>query len=293
MPIDAAKLLKRAFPALEHRYTQRDALLYALGVGMGADPLDAGQLQYVYEGTGGESLRTLPTMANVLAYPGFWAREPDTGITWQKLLHAEQEIELHASLPASATVVGHNSLTGLWGKGPGKGALLQQTREIVDASSGQRLASVKQLSLLRADGGFGAGGTDGAPPSAHAMPDADRQPDAVCDLPTLPQAALIYRLSGDLNPLHADPVVAMAAGFERPILHGMAAMAVAFHAVLCSCLGYDDTRVAGMRVRFTGPVIPGDTLRTEMWLDGKAISLRTTALERGVVVLNNALVSLR
>jgi acyl dehydratase len=119
-----------------------------------------------------------------------------------------------------------------------------------------------------------------------------RAPDAVCDLPTLPQAALIYRLSGDLNPLHADPEVARAAGFERPILHGMATMGVALHAVLRRLLDYDGGRVVAMRVRFTAPALPGDTLRTDMWVDGRTVSLRTAAVERGVVVLDNACIEL-
>ncbi|MFT3721073.1 MaoC/PaaZ C-terminal domain-containing protein [Pseudorhodoferax sp.] len=291
MPIDPRHLLSRSFPVIDHDYTLRDTQLYALGLGLGADPLDAGQLRYVYEGQDGTALRTMPTMANVLAYPGFWAREPDTGITWQKLLHAEQEIHLHAPLPASGRVRGATRITGLWDKGAGKGAFLQQTRDITDAATGQLLASVVQLSLLRGDGGFGDGGSEGAPPAPHAMPDG--APDQVCELATPAQLALIYRLSGDLNPLHADPSVAAAAGFSRPILHGMALMGVAAHAVLRTVLAYDATRFAGMRVRFTAPALPGDTLRTEMWVRGETVSLRTTAVERGVVVLNNARVSLR
>lgn len=291
MPIDPHHLLARPFSAIEHSYSLRDTQLYALGLGLGADPLDAGQLRYVYEGAGGASLRAMPTMANILAYPGFWAREPDTGIDWRRLLHAEQEIRIHAPLPASGCVVGVNRITGLWDKGAGKGAFLQQTREITDAGTGQLLATVVQLSLLRGDGCFGEGGSDGAPPAPHAMPDGT--PDHVCDLATPAQLALIYRLSGDLNPLHADPVVAAGAGFPRPILHGMALMGVAAHAVLRTVLGYDDTRFAGMRVRFTAPAWSGDTLRTEMWVRGSAVSLRVTALERGVVVLNNARVDVR
>jgi len=291
MPVDPRHLLARSFPVLEHAYTQRDTQLYALGLGMGIDPLDAGQLQYVYEGQDGSALRAMPTMANILAYPGFWAREPDTGITWQKLLHAEQEIHIHAPLPASGRVKGATRITGLWDKGEGKGAFLQQTREITHAGTGQLLATVVQLSLLRGDGGFGAGGSTGVPPAAHAMPDGPA--DHVCDLPTPAQLALIYRLSGDLNPLHADPAVAAAAGFARPILHGMALMGVAAHAVLRTVLSYDDTRFAGMRVRFTAPAWPGDTLRVEMWERGQTISLRVTAIERGVTVLNNARVDLR
>jgi len=291
MPIDPRHLIARSFPVIEHAYTQRDTQLYALGLGMGSDPLDAGQLQYVYEGKDGNALRAMPTMANILAYPGFWAREPDTGITWQKLLHAEQEIRIHAPLPVSGRVQGATRITGLWDKGEGKGAFLQQTREITHSDTGQLLATVVQLSLLRGDGGFGAGGSAGAPPAAHAMPDGP--PDQVCDLSTPAQLALIYRLSGDSNPLHADPAVAAAAGFARPILHGMALMGVAAHAVLRAVLSYDDTRFAGMRVRFTAPAWPGDTLRVEMWQRAQTISLRVTALERGVTVLNNARVDLR
>jgi acyl dehydratase len=290
MAIDPRHLLTRRFAPLTQAYSARDTQLYALGVGLGADPLDAGALRYVYEGAGGDALMALPTLANVLAYPGFWARESDTGIDWQRLVHAEQQLVLHALLPARGCVVGHNRVTALWDKGAGKGALMQQQREVRDAATDALLATVTQLTLLRGDGGFGPGGSDGAPPKPHVIP--ERAPDAVCDLPTLPQAALIYRLSGDLNPLHADPAVAQAAGFERPILHGMATMGVAAHAVLRTLLDYDATRFAAMRVRFTAPALPGDTLRTELWVDGNVVSLRTTALERDVVVLNNARVDL-
>ncbi|SAK91340.1 MaoC-like dehydratase [Caballeronia catudaia] len=291
MPLRADHLLTRHFPPIEHAYSLRDTQIYALGLGIGADPLDARQLRYVYEGSDRQSLRAFPTMANVLAYPGFWAREADTGITWEKILHAEQEIRIHAPLPAMGRINGTTRITGLWDKGPSKGAFLQQTREITEAQTGRLLATIVQLSLLRADGGFGAGGSAGAPPAPHAMPDG--APDHVCDLATPEQLALIYRLSGDLNPLHADPTVAAAAGFPRPILHGMALMGVAAHAVLRTVLDYDDARFAGMRVRFTAPAWPGDTLRTEMWVRGNAVSLRVTAVERDVVVLNHARVDLR
>ncbi|VVE50175.1 MaoC family dehydratase [Pandoraea terrigena] len=291
MAINPTHLLARQFPRLDHAYSQRDTQLYALGLGLGEDPLDPAQLRYVYEGRDGESLRAMPTMANVMAYPGFWAREPDTGITWQKIVHAEQEIRLNAPLPVSGTVTGATRITGLWDRGHDKGAFLQQTREITDAGTGRPLATVVQLSLLRGDGGFGDGGSDGVPPAPHAMPDGE--PDHVCELSTPAQLALIYRLSGDLNPLHADPAVAAAAGFARPILHGMALMGVAAHAVLRAVIDYDDSRFAGMRVRFTGPVWPGDTLRTQMWVRGAEVSLRVTAVERNVVVLNHARVDLR
>lgn len=289
MAIDPRALLARRFAPIEHAYEHRDTALYALGVGLGADPLDAGALRYVYEGGDGQSLQALPTMVNVLAYPGFWAREPDTGIDWRKLVHAEQRIELHAPVPARGRVVGRNRVSALWDRGAGKGAFLEQQRALLD-ESGRALATVTQLSLLRGDGGFGDGGSPGAPPAPHTMP--ERAPDASCDLPTRPEAALVYRLCGDLNPLHADPAVARAAGFERPILHGMATMGVAAHAVLRTLLDYDAGRFKGMRVRFTAPALPGDTLRTDMWVDGNVVSLRTTAVERAAVVLDHARVDL-
>jgi len=285
MALDPQALLGRRFAPIQHRFTVRETMLYALGVGLGSDPLDRGQLRYLYE----DGLAALPTFANVLAYPGFWARESDTGIDWKRLLHAEQAIELHAPLPVEGIVVGRNRVSGLWDKGAAKGALMQQVRELGDAA-GLPLATVTQLTLLRGDGGCGSAG-EGALPAPHSLP--ERSADAVCDLPTLAQAALIYRLSGDYNPLHADPAVAAAAGFARPILHGMCTMGVAAHAVLRSVLGYDATRFAAMRVRFTAAALPGDTLRTELWVDGDVVSLRTTALERDVVVLDKGRVDVR
>jgi acyl dehydratase len=180
-------------------------------------------------------------------------------------------------------------VSAIYDKGADKGALLCQERRVVDAGTGELLATVSQVSMLRGDGG--RGGSEGAPPAPHQLP--DRQPDAVCDLPTLPQAALIYRLSGDTNPLHADPAVAHSTGFERPILHGLCAMGVACHAVLRTLLAYDAARLRAMCVRFSAPVLPGDTLRTEIWQDGDVISFRTFAREREVMVLNAGRIDLR
>lgn len=286
---DPHRLLERHFPSIHHEYERKDAQLYALSLGLGSDPLDPGQLAYVYEGVSGDALRIIPTFANVLAYPGFWACDPDTGIDWRKLVHAEQEIILHAPLPAHGHVIGQNKVSALWDRSAEKGALMEQQREIRDAPTGQILATVKQLTLLRGNGGFGAC-SPGSPQKPHAIP--DRKPDTVCDLHSSPQTALLYRLCGDFNPLHADPSVAKQAGFPRPILHGMATMGIAAIAVIRTVLNWNADQMKAMRVRFTAPALPGDTLRTEMWIDGSEVTLRTTALERGVVVLNNARVDL-
>ena len=279
MSIDYDRLLAREFPVVEHRYTRKETLLYALGVGLGADPMDTGQLRFVYE----KDLRALPTMAAVLASPGFWAREPDTGIDWVRVLHGEQEMDFHKPLPAEGTVRAQTRITGIVDKGASKGALIYTQREGVDADSGERLFSVVQTTFARGDGGFGGP----AAPVRQSHPVPDTAPQACCDLPTLPQAALIYRLSGDDNPLHADPDVAAQAGFRQPILHGLCTLCVAGHALLKTCCDYDPERLKSIRVRFTAPVYPGETLRTEIWRDGALISFRTRALERDVVVLSN------
>jgi len=284
--LDPHALLARPFAPIVQDYSIRDTLLYALAIGMGAEPADTGALSYVYEGAPG-GLLAVPTMVNVLGYTGFWADQPGTGITWRQLVHVEQAITLHRELPAAGRVVGHNRVVGLHDRGNGKGALMLQERRVCDAESGTLWATVMQTTLLRADGGFGIehGASHGVMPAArHAVP--TRPGDACCDLPTLPQAALLYRLNGDFNPLHADPDVARSAGFARPILHGLATMGGAMHAALKTLLAYDVSAVRGMRVRFTAPVWPGDTLRTELWRDGDALSFRTTAVERGMVVLD-------
>ena len=288
MALDPQRLLAREFAPVQQAYTARDSILYALGIGLGADPLDAGQLRYAYEAAPG-GLQAMPTMANVLGYPGFWPNQPDSGITWKKLLHAEQAFVLHRPLPAQGHVIGRNRVVALHDKGAQKGALMAQRRDLTDASTGELLATVSLTAMLRADGGFG--GAHGEPlPAPHVLP--ARAPDHVCDLATLPQAALLYRLSGDYNLVHADPAIASQAGFDRPILHGLCTMGVALHAILKSALDYDGAGVRAMRVRFTAPVFPGETIRTEIWQDGPVLSFRSSVPARDVVVLGAGRVDL-
>jgi len=284
MPIDPNHLLARDFALIEAAYGTRETILYALSLGIGGDPLDPGELRFVYE----DALAAMPTMVNILGYPGFWAREPDTGIDWRRIVHAEHAIVLHRPLTPAGRIVAKTRITGLWDRGADKGAFLQQTRDVTDAETGDAIATVTQLSMLRGDGG--RGGSDGAPPAPHVIP--DRPADAVCDLPTLPQAALLYRLNGDFNPLHADPAVAKAAGFDRPILHGLCTMGIAAFAALKTMLDFDASRIVGMRVRFTAPVLPGDSIRTEIWRDGDVLSLRASVPARGVTVLDRSRIDL-
>lgn len=278
MAIDYNPLMERRFAPVEHRYNRRDTILYALGIGLGFDPVDPRQLTFVYEA----NLMVMPSMAAILGYPGFWAKEPDAGIDWRRVVHVSQSIVLHRPLAPEGRITAHNRISALYDRGRANGAVLCQERTVADAASGEQLAAVQQVNLLRGDGGFGG------PPAPHGHPHQipAREPDAVCNLPTLPQAALIYRLSGDTNPLHADPAIALAAGYSRPILHGLCTMGVACHAAIRSFLEYEPARIRSMYVRFSAPVIPGDTIRNELWLDGDVISFRSFALERGVMVLN-------
>ena len=286
MAIDYQKLKNWPFRPIEHAYTAKDSMLYALGLGFGADPTDRRQLDFVYE----EGLKALPTMAVVLASPGFWLKDPATGVDWKKVLHGEQGLRLHEPLPAAGTVVGTTRIDEIVDKGAGKGALLYSTREIRDKASGKLLAEVASVGFLRGDGGFG--GPEGA--SRKPQPIPERAPDASVEINTLPQSALIYRLSGDFNPLHADPDVARAAGFERPILHGLCTYGVAGHALLKLVCDYDAARLKRMDVRFSAPVYPGETIRTEIWTEGDGrLAFRCTVPERKTVVLNNGYAELR
>jgi acyl dehydratase len=284
MTIDYEQLLNIEIPQVERTYDARDTMLYALGVGLGFDPLDESQLDFVYE----KNLRALPTQAVVLAHPGFWFRDLPTGIDWTRLVHGEHSLILHETLPSSGTIIGRDRVTDIIDKGEGRGALVYSERVLMDKGTGAKLATINQTTFCRGDGGFG--GPQRAQPPVHAIP--SRAADFVCDLPTLPQAALIYRLSGDYNPLHADPVVARDAGFDRPILHGLATFGIAGHAILRSVCAYRPEMLRSFKVRFTAPVIPGETFRTEIWRDGNIVSFQVRCLERDVLAISNGRVEL-
>ena len=274
--IDPDRLLAFPIPAVSQRVTPRDAILYALSVGFGQDPTDARQLDFVDHH---RALRAVPSMAVVLGQPGFWLADPRTGVDAVRLVHGEQSLTMHATLPTDGEVIGHTRVTGLVDKGVGKGALLFTEKRLL-AGDGTLLATAAATVFLRGDGGFG--GTNTPQPPPHPIPDTP--PDHIEDLPTRPEQALYYRLNGDDNPLHADPAVAARAGFPRPILHGLCTLGVVTHALLRGLGGYDAAALRELRLRFSAPVFPGETIRTEMWRDG---SFRSRVVERDMVVVNN------
>ena len=281
---DHQALVGQSIKRIESEYDIKDTILFALGLGFGSDPMDKQELDFVYE----QNLLTLPTMSLVIGYPGFWMREPEYGFQWQKVLHAEEELIIHEPLPVAGRLIGETFIDEVVDRGADKGVFVYSRKELTDADSGKQYATVVSNTLARGDGGFGGP----SEPRPKPAPLPTREPDHVCDLPTLPQQALIYRLSGDMNPLHADPDVATGAGFSQPILHGRCTMGVAQRAILRTCCSYDPTRIKSMQLRFSAPFLPGETLRTEMWQDGQNIQFRSIALERDTVVLNNGLVAL-
>ncbi|EQA99198.1 hypothetical protein L485_16755 [Sphingobium baderi LL03] len=280
MAIDYDRLMGLRIPEAAHSYTPRDVMFYALSVGLGADPLSREQLAFVTE----KDLRVLPTFASVLSHVGLWTHHPDAGIDASHVLHGGHALTLHRPLPVEATVIARWRVADIVDKGEGRGALVLTETDISDKHSGETLATVTEVVMCRADGGFGGPPRPPLPPP-HRLP--ERAPDHVCDLPSLPQTALLYRLNGDYNPLHCDPDYAAAAGFPGPVLHGLATYGFAGHAVLRTLCDHDPARLRALSCRFVAPAYPGDTFRTEIWLDGDVVSYRTRALERDVIVLSN------
>ena len=232
-----------------------------------------------------EGLEALPSMSLVLAYPGFWLKDPQYQVDWPKLLHAEEAFEIHAPLPVAGTITGRTVITHIIDRGTDKGAFILSTKEVRNKADNRLLATITSSTLARGDGGFN--GPTGPKPEVVEIP--SRAPDFFCDLASLPQQALIYRLCGDMNPLHADPAIAKKGGFDRPILHGRATLGIAQHAIIKTCCDYQASRLKAMKLRFSSPFFPGETLRTSLWRDGERVYFTAASVERGVMVLNNGL----
>jgi acyl dehydratase len=281
MTINHDHLLNYPIPEIRQTIRWQDTALYNFSIGLGQDPMDQAQLDFLYE----PRLRAMPSMAVVLGYPGFWIRNPDTGVDWTQVLHGEQSIILHKPLPAEGEIIGRSRITSIVDRGPGKGAMLYNERVVTDAKTGEKLATLEGTTFARGDGGFG--GPSGPIKRPHAEP--DRAPDLTVDLPTRPEQAIVYRLNGDHNPLHIDPEVAAKAGFKQPILHGLCTFGVVCHALMKSLCGYDPARFGRMDLRFSSPVFPGETIRTEIWHEEGGAAFRARVVERDKVVVSNGL----
>jgi acyl dehydratase len=280
MPFKYDDLISRKTEGRAFSYTDTQVMLYALGVGMGRDPLDARELPFVFELP---KLRAVPTVVTVLGAaaggPGVLDGVP---IDWPQVLHGEQRISLHRPLPPSADVISDTRIADVIDKGADKGALIFIQTD-VRLASGEPLYTSEAVMFCRGDGGCGGPAKSGPP--VHRLP--ERAPDLTQVTETRPDQALLYRLNGDRNPLHADPRFAAQGGFPTPILHGLCSYGVACRAVLASVCDYDDARIKTFDVRFTSPVFPGETIATDIWIDGEVVSFRSRVEARGITSLNN------
>ncbi|THD60432.1 MaoC/PaaZ C-terminal domain-containing protein [Phenylobacterium sp.] len=291
MPIFYPDVLEQGAKPRTFSYGDKDVMLYALGIGLGHDPMDETELAFVYE----KGLKVVPTAATVLAsgagrgeaLPTKEGHRPSQP-NYLMLVHGEQKVELHKPLPTSGTFTTESRTIGAFDKGKDKGAVLLNQTTWKD-ESGALVATLTGSSFCRADGGFG--GPSEGQPEPHPIP--GRKPDLSVDIATREDQALLYRLNGDRNPLHSDPESAKRSGFPRPILHGLCTYGITCRAVLQAITGYDPDQIASHQARFSAPVFPGDTITVDLWKDGKEISFEARVQARNATVIKNGLTVLR
>jgi acyl dehydratase len=264
MPIDLTYIGKK-LSGVTQSWNQKDAMLYALGVGCGTD-----DLKFTYE----RELEVLPTFAVIPAFPAMLNLGGAMQVNPAMVLHGEQAIELTGPIPTEATVTTTPVIKAVYDKV--KGAVVVVATESVD-EKGKVLFRGTSSIFVRGEGGFGG---DRGPSGARNVP-PDRKADKSVSYKTLPQQALVYRLSGDMNPLHADPDFAKMGGFDRPILHGLCTFGHAGRAVLGAYCDNDPKRMKSFEVRFSGVVYPGETITTDMWEVEKGKIVFTARTERG------------
>lgn len=276
MPLDPDRLLNLSIASRDVAYGDRDAMHYALAVGAGPDDLDL-----VYE----KDIKVVPSFAQILGFDDSWF--PSAGVDLASVVHGGLDIRFLSPLAPSGSVVVQTEVAGLTDKGEGRGGIIQQqTRLVQDGVEVSR-----SLSSLFVRGGGGFGGDRGI--QAEVVRTPDSAPDVTCETVTTPNQALLFRLLGDRNPLHVDPPVARAAGFDGPILHGAATFGVACLTVLRHFCSGNPARLARFAARFTGPVYPGETLVFSFWRGKDGVMFRASAKERAAPVLDGGLAQLR
>jgi acyl dehydratase len=284
MPIDPQKASGATMPVSEASWDQDKVILYHLGVGAGlGKPTDAKELEYTYEA----NLKVLPSFGVIPAFGSMAGigSVPGISINFAMVLHGEQDLEIHRPIPVVATVENHPRIVGLYDKG--KAAVIV-VEVVTKLKGGEPLFTNRFSTFARGEGGFGG---DPGPKPGNNPP--ERKPDLVVESPTMSHQALIYRLSGDKNPLHADPAFAKLGGFDVPILHGLCSFGVVCKAVVDNMLGGDVTKVARYQTRFAGVVFPGETIVTSMWKQGSDIFVAASTKERNSPVLSNTAIGLR
>ena len=280
MPIKYDEVMALKNVGQKYAWTDREVMLYAVGIGMGADPMDQKELSFVNEGYfTPRELNVVPTYASVAAW-GATAGPID--VNRLMVVDGERDITFHKPLPVKANITADSSIIGVFDKGKDKGAVILRKTVLKD-EKGDNLATLIASQFARGDGGFG-GPSDGQP-EPHKIP--TRAPDMSVDISTRADQALIYRLCGDRNPLHSDPEFAKRAGFDRPILHGMCTYGLSCRAVLQTYADYDPLAFKQHVTRFSAPVFPGETVSFDLWRDGNVISLEGRVKARNVTVIRN------
>lgn len=280
MPIDYQQLMALKATGQRYAWTDREVMLYAYGIGMGADPMDETELAFVNEACfTARALKVVPTFASVAA----WGAGPgEMNLNKLLVVDGERDITFHKPLPAAANITADSSVIDVFDKGRDKGAVIRHQTVLRD-DGGAPLATLIASRFARGDGGFG--GPSEGQPEPHEVP--LRAPDRSIDIPTRPDQALIYRLCGDRNPLHSDPEFAARAGFARPILHGMCTYGITCRAVLQTYADYDPAAFRRHAARFSAPVYPGDTVTIDLWKDGNVISFEARIKARDVTVIRS------
>jgi len=285
MPIDYPAMLELKETGKTYSYTDRDTMLYALGVGMGMDPMNEAELPFVYE----RDLRAVPTQATVVAW-GAGVATDKLGVNYKLVLHGEEKSVFHRPLPPKGNLIADSGVVEVYDKGEGKGAIIVRQTVLRDADDGEPIATLLRTVVARGDGGTGGS----TAPTPQPYPTPDRAPDKIIEYQTAGNQAAIYRLCGDRNPLHIDPERGKAAGFPGPILHGLCTYGFTCRAVLEAFCDFDPSRIASHQARFSAPVFPGDKLRIKLWRDdGQSVAFEADVPERNVTVIKNGLTKLR
>ena len=276
MAINYDEIMSMTSENVEISYTDKDSILYSLGVGFGNDPMNTDELKYVYE----NSQIALPSMATNFQYHSPLLLKAN--INFIMVVHGEQKLSITNPLPVSGEFISNAKVIGCYDKGPGKGAIIDVETTINLKKDNTEICKLVSTTFARGDGGFG-----GPESPKKELVKTEGSPDFVHEIKTKPDQALIFRLSGDYNPLHSDPSFAKAAGFEKPILHGMCTYGIACRSIIESICEKDVKRLKRFDCRFSSPVYPGETIITEMWKDENVIHFQSKVKERDKVVIKN------
>jgi acyl dehydratase len=280
MPINYEELMALKNLGQKYAYGDREVMLYAYGIGMGADPMNEHELAFVNEATATpRPLKVVPTFASVAA----WGAGPgEMNLNRMMVVDGERDIAFHRPLAVAANLIVDSRVLAVFDKGKDKGAVIRH-QTVLKNDRGEELATLVASRFARGDGGFG--GSSEGQPEPHKVP--TRAPDRSVDIPTRPDQALIYRLCGDRNPLHSDPEFARRAGFPKPILHGMCTFGITCRGILQTYADYDPAAFRQHAARFSSPVYPGETVTLDMWKDGNVISFEARVKARDAIVIRS------